>query len=133
MALDQKEMQFLDESAFSGVVTTLREDGSPHSTIVWVDVVDGKPSFNTARGRAKDRHLARDRRVSLVMVDPQDQYKWVAVSGRADLTEDGADEQIDKLAQKYLGEKTYPWRDPSQKRVKVVIEPEKVDSTGFGA
>ena len=96
MALDQKEMQFLDESAFSGVVTTLREDGSPHSTIVWVDVVGGKPSFNTARGRAKDRHLARDPRVSLVMVDPQDQYKWVAVSGRADLTEDGADEQIDK-------------------------------------
>jgi hypothetical protein len=53
------------------------------------------------------------------------------VSGRAELTEEGADEQIDKLAKKYLGKDEYPWRNPEERRVKVLIEPEKVDSSGF--
>ena len=109
----------------------MREDGSPHSTIVWVDVEDGKVSFNTARGRAKSKHLERDPRASLLMVDPNDSFKWVAVSGPAELTEEGADAQIDKLAKKYLGKDEYPWRNPEETRVKVLIEPEKVDATGF--
>jgi PPOX class probable F420-dependent enzyme len=131
MALGEKQRQFLDEHAFPGAVTTLRDDGSPHSTIVWVDVEDGKVSFNTARGRAKEKHLRRDPRVSLLVVDPDDQYRWVAVSGRVQVTEEGADAQIDKLAKKYLGKDTYPWRDLQQTRVKVLIEPERVDSRGL--
>jgi len=129
--LKEPQKQFLDENPFVGVVTTLREDGSPHSTIVWVDVEDGKPSFNTALGRAKPKHLQRDARASLLVVDPNDAYKWVAVSGRAKLTEEGADAQIDKLAKKYIGKDEYPWRKPTETRVKVLIEPEQVDASGF--
>jgi hypothetical protein len=43
----------------------------------------------------------------------------------------GADAQIDKLAKKYLGKDEYPWRNPAEQRVKVVIEPDKVDASGF--
>jgi PPOX class probable F420-dependent enzyme len=129
--LDEKPRKFLEENPHVGVATTLREDGSPHSTIVWVDVEDGKVSFNTARGRAKSKHLERDPRASLLMVDPANSYKWVAVSGPAELTEEGADAQIDKLAKKYLGKDEYPWRDPAETRVKVLIDPEKVDASGF--
>jgi PPOX class probable F420-dependent enzyme len=129
--LEEKPRKFLDESPYVGVVTTLREDGSPHSTIVWVDVEGDKVSFNTARGRAKPRHLEHDPRASLLMVDPNNAFRWVAVSGPAELTEEGADAQIDKLAKKYLGKDEYPWRNPEETRVKVLIEPEKVDATGF--
>jgi PPOX class probable F420-dependent enzyme len=129
--LEEKPREFLDESPYVGVVTTLREDGSPHSTIVWVDVEGDKVSFNTARGRAKPKHLEHDPRASLLMVDPNDSYKWVAVSGPVELTEEGADAQIDKLAKKYLGKDEYPWRKREETRVKVLIEPEKVDTTGF--
>ena len=129
--LEEKPRKFLDESPNVGVATTLREDGSPHSTIVWVDVEDGKASFNTARGRAKSKHLERDPRASLLMVDPNNAWRWVAVSGPAELTEEGADAQIDKLAKKYLGKEEYPWRNPAEQRVKVVIEPDKVDASGF--
>jgi hypothetical protein len=66
------------------------------------------------------------------VVDPNDPYKWVAVSGSAELTEEGADAQIDKLAKKYLGQDEYPWRNPAETRVSVRITPEKVDSAGFG-
>ena len=129
-SLTEKQQQFLAENPFVGVATTLRPDGSPHSTIVWVDVSDGTVGFNTARGRTKVRHLERDPRVSLLVVDPTDAYRWVAVSGRAELTEEGADAQIDKLAKKYLGEETYPWRSPQETRVSVRITPEHVQATG---
>ena len=129
--LGEAQRKFLDESPFVGIVTTLREDGSPHTTIVWVDVYDGAVGFNTARGRAKERHLARDPRASLLMLDPNDPFKWVAVSGPAELTEEGADRQIDKLAKKYLGKDEYPWRNPAETRVSVRITPEHVDSAGF--
>ena len=129
--LGEQERQFIDQNPFVGIATTLREDGSPHSTVVWVDVEDGSVSFNTARGRAKERHINADPRVSLLVVDPQNSYQWVSISGRGELTEEDADDQIDRLAKKYLGEDKYPWRSPDETRVKVKITPEKVDSSGF--
>jgi PPOX class probable F420-dependent enzyme len=130
-ALTEPQKQFLDENPYVGTVTTIRPDGSPHSTIVWVDVRDGVVGFNTAHGRTKVRNLQHDPRASLLVVDPNDSYKWVAVSGRVELTEDGADAQIDKLAKKYVGADTYPWRRPDEQRVAVWITAEKIDSAGF--
>ena len=129
--LKEQQKRFLDENPFVGIVTTLRDDGSPHSTVVWVDMDNGKPSFNTALGRAKPNHLQHDPRASLLVVDPNNAYRWVAVSGHTQLTENGADAQIDKLAKKYIGKDEYPWRKPTETRVKVLIEPEKVDASGF--
>jgi PPOX class probable F420-dependent enzyme len=132
--LTEEQRRFLDENAYVGVVTTLREDGSPHSTPVWVDVLeDGTPSFNTATGRAKPRHIEHDPRVSLVVVSPEDPYKWVSISGEAEMTLEGADAQIDKLAKKYIGEDEYPWRNPDEQRLSVRIRPAQVDSSGLGS
>jgi PPOX class probable F420-dependent enzyme len=128
--LDDKARKFL-EQPYVGTVTTLRQDGSPHSTIVWVDVDEDGASFNTAAGRAKPRHLERDPRLSLLVVDPEDTYKWVAVSGTAELTTEGADDQIDRLAKKYLGQDEYPWRKPEEERLTVRITPEHVEATGL--
>ena len=54
----------------------------------------------------KPTNLERDPRVGLLVVDPNDGYKWLSIDGRAELTTDGADAQIDKLAKKYLGKPT---------------------------
>jgi PPOX class probable F420-dependent enzyme len=128
--LNDSQLKFL-EQPFVGVATTLREDGSPHNTVVWVDVEDGAPSFNTATGRAKPKHLEHDPRVALIVVDPKDDHKWIAIDGRAELTTDGADPQIDKLAKKYLGKDEYPWRNPEETRVKVRIAPEHITAVGL--
>ena len=128
--LTERQREFL-ERPFVGTVTTLREDGSPHSTVVWVDVDDDGPSFNTAVGRAKERHLRADPRVALLVVDPEDTYRWLAVDGRAELTTEGADAQIDRLAKKYLGKDEYPWRDPEQTRLQVRIRPERIEAVGL--
>jgi PPOX class probable F420-dependent enzyme len=129
--LTDVQRSFIADNPYVGTVTTLREDGSPHNTIVWVDAEDGVVTFNTAVGRAKERHLRRDPRVAVTVVDPQNTYKWVSISGRAELTTDGADDQIDKLAKKYLGEDKYPWRSPDEERISIKIRPEQVDATGF--
>ena len=128
--LDDKAREFL-EQPYVGTVTTLRKDGSPHSTIVWVDTDNDEVLFNTAVGRAKERHLRKDPRVSLLVVDPEDTYRWLAINGNAELTTEGADAQIDKLAKKYLGQDEYPWRKPEEQRVMVRIRPERVEGYGF--
>jgi PPOX class probable F420-dependent enzyme len=128
--LTEQHREFL-ENPYTGVATTLRADGSPHSTVVWVDVDERGLSFNTASGRAKPRHLERDPRVALTVVDPQNAYRYVSVSGRAELTEEGADAQIDRLAKKYLGKDEYPWRTPAETRISVRITPEKIHSYGL--
>ena len=128
--LTDAQSKFLAEP-FVGVVTDLRPNGSPHSTIVWIDVDDDGVSFNTAHGRAKPRYIANDSRVSLAVVDPQDPYRWLSVSGTATLVDEGADDQIDRLAKKYIGADSYPFRQPGERRVTVRIAVEKVDGRGL--
>ena len=112
------------------VVTTVRPDGSPQSTVVWADLDDdGVPTFNTARGRAKPSNLENDARVSMLVVKDGDFYTWVSVDGRAELTTDGAREQIDALSRKFDGE---PWKyREGEERIKVRILPEHVADYGF--
>jgi PPOX class probable F420-dependent enzyme len=128
--LTEKQKAFLEEPHV-GIATTLRPDGSPHATVVWVDVEDGVPSFNTAYGRVKPNNLERDPRVSLTVVDPRDSYRWLSVSGRAELTTEGADDQIDSLARKYTDHDSYPWRAEGEQRVTVRVHPDRVTAYGL--
>jgi len=129
--LTDKQRRFIAENPYVGTVTTLRQDGSPHNTIVWVDAENGVVSFNTAVGRAKERYLRKDPRATITIVDPENAYQWVSISGQVQMTTEGADEQIDRLAKKYLGKDEYPWRNPDEQRISVKITPEKIDSAGF--
>ena len=129
--LTEKQREFL-RNPFVGTITDLRPDGSPHTTVVWVDVdEDGGVSFNTAYGRAKPTHIAGDPRVSLTVVDPQDPYRWISVSGAATLVDEGADEHIDRLAKKYIGADSYPFRSPDERRVTVRISATRIESRGL--
>ena len=129
--LTRAQREFL-ESPYIGVATTLRPDGSPHSTPVWVDVDDKGVSFNTARPRAKPRHLEADPRVALVVVDPKDELRWLGITGTASLVDDGANEQIDRLARKYRGHDSYQSHREGETRVTVRISPTWIESRRVG-
>ena len=58
--LTEKQRKFIVEHPYVGTVTTIRPDGTPHSTVVWVDAEDGVVTFNTAVGRAKERYLRQN-------------------------------------------------------------------------
>ena len=68
-------------------------------------------------------------RVSLTVIDPNDGYRWLSVDGRAEITTEGANESIDKLAKKYLGKDKYPFRQPGEARVLYKILPERVSAS----
>jgi PPOX class probable F420-dependent enzyme len=128
-SLTDEQKEFMRRPYYA-VATTLRKDGSPHSSVVWMDVEDdGTPTFNTAMHRAKAKHIQRDARAGLTVIDPTF-YKWISIDGPAELTTDDADEQIDRLAQKYDGT-DYQGRTPDMVRVKVRIQPEHVTAYGF--
>jgi PPOX class probable F420-dependent enzyme len=129
--LTAAQAAFLDEPHMA-VVTTLWPDGSPHATVVWVDQVDGQVLFNTARGRVKDRHLQRDPRISILTIDGRDDHRWLSVSGRAELVDEGADEHFDRLWRKYLGPGDVRVPVPGQKRVIVRISVEHAFGEGVG-
>jgi hypothetical protein len=46
------------------------------------------------------------------------------------MTEKGGDAHIDKMAKKYLGKDSYPFRKPGEVRIVVKIEPDKVHTNG---
>lgn len=132
MASIPEEAVRLLEGRHFAHVATLNADGSPQVTPVWIDRDGDSILFNTAKGRIKERNLRRDPRVALSITDAENPYQPFAIQGRVtEITEEGADEHIDALAKRYLDEDTYPFRQPGEVRLKVVIRPEKV-SFGMG-
>ena len=125
--LPSEAKEIFEKKAFAFLGTN-GADGFPQVTPVWVELEDGRVTVNTAEGRTKHRNIRRDPRVSLSAVDPDDPYRAVTVKGRASMTTEGADEQIDRLAKKYRGTDKYEWRQPGEVRVKVLIDP--ASSTG---
>ena len=117
---------------YYAVVTTIRPDGTPHSTVVWVDEDNGDIVFNTAQGRAKERHVKANPEVSVTIVNPENPYQWLAVSGPATLTAEGGKAMIDRLSNKYQG-KDYPeeWMGTGEVRITGRVQPRHVDATGL--
>ncbi len=111
-----------------GNLATIRRDGTANLTPVWVDWDGRHVLVNTAIGRAKEKHLRRDPRATIGVVNPEDRYDWVSVTGPVELVEEGAEDHIDRLAKKYLGKDVYPSRSEGERRVTVRITPERVSS-----
>lgn len=110
-------------------LATLMPDGSPQVTPVWVDLEDGRILVNTAEGRAKPRNVRRDPRVAISITKRDNPYASAFIRGRVvEMRHEGADELIDRLAKKYIGQDRYPWRQPGEQRLIMVIEPEHVSS-----
>ncbi len=119
-----------DKRAF-GQLATLMPSGWPQVTPVWVDYDGTYVIFNSARGRQKDRNVRRDPRVAITVVDPDNPYRYLEVRGRvAEITEQGADAHIDRLAKKYLGVDTYPYRKSDEVRVMYKVKPERTSTMG---
>lgn len=110
-----------------GHLVTLMPDGCPQVTPVWVDYDGINILINTAKGRLKERNMRQRARVALDIIDPDDVYRWLSIRGRViEITTEDADNQIDRLYQRYMGIETYPYRSSSEIRVICKIQPEHV-------
>ena len=125
--------QYLDlfeKKAFASLAT-LMPDGRPQVTPVCCDFDGTNVVVNSAKGRRKDLNMRAEPRVSLALIDPDNPYRYLEVRGQViEVTEEGADAHIDKMAKKYMGLDKYPYRQPGEVRVIYRIKPERCSSMG---
>ena len=120
---------FLDES-IPAIVGTTRRDGSVQMTPVWYEYRDGQIWLNGGPQRAWFKHLRRDPRVTLLVLDPKNMFRHVEIQGRlVDSTTEGADDHIEHLSQRYLGG---PYRNPKIDRLIIHIDPERISGMESG-
>jgi PPOX class probable F420-dependent enzyme len=128
--IPEKFLDLFQKKAFANLAT-LMPDGSPQVTPVWVDYDGSHVIVNSARGRQKDKNMQRDAKVALSILDPDNPYRYLEIRGKVDaITEQGADEHIDKMAKKYMGKDKYPYRNPKEVRVLYKILPTRTTQMG---
>lgn len=128
MTMPKSSLDLISENVRSyAFLATTMPDGTPQVTPVWFDVEDDLVRINTARGRVKDRNMTARPQVAIAIMNLDEPYRYIQIRGRVVKTaEEGAREHIDKLAKKYLNQKTFPV--PSgERRVIYFVEPESVD------
>jgi PPOX class probable F420-dependent enzyme len=120
--LPEAVKEIIDTPVFAHVAT-VGPDGHPQNTVMWIDRDGDHLLLNTAAGRVKWRNLRRDPRVAVSLTPVDTPYRNISIKGRVVemRTEDG-DAVIDRLAHKYLGVDEYPYRQPGEVRVTIVVE-----------
>jgi PPOX class probable F420-dependent enzyme len=131
-ALSEQDRALFKGNNFAHL-TTLNRDGSPQTTVVWVDEAAGEVLMNTTASRVKAANIRRDPRVSVSVHDQANPYASIVVAGRASLDEKGAEAAIDSLAKKFIGKDQYPpeWRGPNERRVTIRVRPERIHRYGY--
>jgi PPOX class probable F420-dependent enzyme len=104
------------------VISTIGKDGSIHTAVVWQEVLDGKISVNSAVGRVWPTNLERDPKATLLIYQQDNPFEYVEIRGTAKGTIEGADEQIDRLAKKYIDQDKYPFRVEGEQRITYSID-----------
>jgi PPOX class probable F420-dependent enzyme len=109
-------------------IATINADGSLQQSVVWVRERDGEVIFSTIESRAKYRNLARDARISVLVIDAKNGYRYSEIRGTARLEPDEPRALIKELSLKYTGE---PWVETvSSPRAIVVVTPEHITEHG---
>ena len=130
MTLPDKAKKMFQGKNFAHIAS-LMPDGSPQVSAVWVEVDGNNIVLNTDESTLKVKNFRKDPRTAISIVDQEDPYQAVVVRGRVvEIRPDTDGAHIDSLAKKYLGLDEYPFHQPDEKRVIVVVEPDKVGFEG---
>lgn len=116
----------LATAANFAAVSTVLPDGGLQNQLTWVHVEDGKLALNTETHRAKYLNVVRDPRITVLIRDEKDPYRYAEVRGRVLETTTGsqARSQIDELAHKYTGG-PYPPENIKSERVILWVTPQR--------
>jgi len=126
--LTEGQAAFLHEEPNVAVVAAQRKDGTAHQSVVWVDWDGEHVVLNLNTDRAKLQHMEHDPRVSLLVLDRDDPFRWLGIEGAvSDITPDGAYEHIVRQAGVYLDRESYELQ-PDEQRILVRIAPERVEA-----
>ncbi len=112
-------------------IATVGPQGAPQNNPVWFDWDGTHLLFSQTKGRQKYHNLARDPRVAISIVDPQNPFHHLEIRGKlVRVDEDPNLDFINRMAKKYMGKDKYPWHQPTDERVVMVVEPDHITKGG---
>jgi PPOX class probable F420-dependent enzyme len=119
------------ESKALAHVATIGPSGEPQVNPVWFGW-DGKHiKFSQTKTRQKTKNLQRNPHVALSIVDPENPYRYLEIRGKVVRVDEDPDKGfIDEMANKYMGVEKYPWNQPGDERIIMVVEPEHTTQMG---
>lgn len=115
-AIPQSVREFMAEGPL-GHVITLNEDGTPHVTLTWAGLDGDELVMATFHPeQRKIRNVRHDPRMAVSFQANQYEgeglHPYLVIQGRGRITEGGALELMDRLAEHYIGpEQQFPMRD----------------------
>jgi len=105
-------------------IGTTRSNGSVQMVPVWYEYRDSQIWLNGGTTRDWVKHLQRNPRLTLLVLDPKNMLRWTQIQGRlASTSVEGADDHVERLSQRYTGA---PYRNSKVDRLIVRVDPERV-------
>jgi len=124
------KMDLLESKALADIAT-IGPHGEPQLNPVWFGWDGAHLLFSQTTTRQKYKNLQRDPRIALSIVDPENPFRYLEIRGQVVRFDPDPDKAfIDQMAQKYLGVEKYPWSQPGEDRVVIVVEPQRVTAMG---
>ena len=125
--LNDEDLHRLFQFRNLAYIATLSKDGSPHVTPVWVEMDGNLILINTFENSTKNKNITNDKRVALSVVEQNNPFNMVSIKGKViEQATEGADEQLKRLAKRYLGIGKYYYRQPNHKRIILKVKPERI-------
>jgi PPOX class probable F420-dependent enzyme len=125
------EFADLLESTALADVATIGPEGEPQVNPVWFGWDGQYLTFSQTTNRQKYKNVQRDPRIAISIVDQQNPYRYLEIRGKVVRIDPDPDKAfIDSMAKKYLGQDKYPWNQPGDERVVIVVEPVRTTQMG---
>jgi PPOX class probable F420-dependent enzyme len=119
------------ESTALAHVATVGPDGEPQANPVWFGWDGQNLRFSQTTTRQKYKNVGREPRIALSIVDPTNPYRYLEVRGKVVRVDPDPDNAfINAMAKKYIEQDVYPWHQPGDERVVIVIEPSHTTQMG---
>ncbi len=92
-------------------LATVNADGSPQTSVIWVQRDGDDILFTTDATYRKGHNMRRDARVALSIHDEKNPYRYIELRGRAQMTPRDSYDFLDGLTKRYMGLDEYPEKD----------------------
>lgn len=102
--MTREELESFLGRPYIAVLTTLRPDGSLHSTPVWYEYVEGRFYFWSDMDSVKTKDLTQNPIASVCVATQSEPYQYVSAEGPCEITKDGLRDRCLSICRRYYSE-----------------------------
>ncbi len=130
MTIPESYADLLDKKVFWHIATA-GPSGELQSSPVW-GAYDGENfRFSLTTGRQKYRNLQANPSIAVSGTDPENPYRYLEIRGTVVEVEPDPDNAfINSMAKKYMDVDEYPFHQPGDERVVMVVRPDHTSQMG---